>query len=77
MPTYTELAPVYGVDGEAAGQNSAPSQDHNYTKSFLIQDGAVSGNPKAQERYAWLTDGFRERFGSAPTLYARAPGGIN
>lgn len=32
------------------------------------------GNLKAQERYAWLSDGFKERFGSTPTLFARAPG---
>ena len=34
----------------------------------------LAGTPAAQERYAWLSDGFQERFGSRPTLFARAPG---
>ena len=72
MPTYTELAPVYGVDGELPDARNKPSrQAHSDTLYFCA---ANVGNPKAQERYAWLTDGFKERFGSAPTLFARAPG---
>ncbi|KAL0042031.1 hypothetical protein WJX77_001255 [Trebouxia sp. C0004] len=37
----------------------------------------VDGTPAAQERYAWLSDGFTERFGSRPALFARSPGRVN
>lgn len=38
--------------------------------------GYLAGTPAAQERYAWLSDGFQERFGSRPALFARAPGNL-
>ena len=47
---------------------------HKHGKLPLLIDRLHVGNPKAQERYAWLSDGFKERFGSTPTLFARAPG---
>lgn len=37
----------------------------------------VDGTPAARERYAWLSDGFTERFGSRPALFARSPGRVN
>lgn len=70
VPTYTELAPVYGVDGEFG----RPHADAAVPRSVAVRDAVDAGNPKAQERYAWLSDGFKERFGSTPTLFARAPG---
>ena len=72
VPTFTQLTSVYGVDGQSAMPPTAVS--HVYIGISLKRVPSIAGNPAAQERYAWLSDGFTERFGSRPALFARSPG---
>lgn len=72
VPTFTELTSVYGVDGAATSRAEGVHWAHAHRG---LEDLAVlAGTPAAQERYAWLSAGFTERFGAKPTLFARSPG---
>ena len=71
VPTFTELTSIYGVDGQFAMPPKAVSCMHWYIAPALPN---IAGTPAARERYAWLSDGFTERFGSRPALFARSPG---
>ena len=73
VPTFTELTSVYGVDGQFACRQQLC---HACFGISLKRVPSIAGTPAAQERYAWLSDGFTERFGSRPALFARSPGGL-
>ena len=73
VPTCTELTSVYGVDGELA-RGWLLTRRCMFTSHHLLY---LAGTPAAQERYAWLSDGFQEHFGCRPALFARAPGNFD